>query len=49
MMLKKMMDSSWTDTADFQDQNILGNVKIYNSSDSNFHDISKQSSYSSNG
>lgn len=45
MTLKKNVVFSQTDIVDFQDHYILGNVKIYNSSDSNFHEISKQSSY----
>jgi len=44
MMLKKKTVSSWTDNVDFQDHYGFGNIKIYNSSDSNF-----QSSYWSNG
>jgi len=40
MMPKKKTVSSWTDIVDFQDHYILGNIKIYKSSDSNFHEIS---------
>jgi len=40
MIPKKKTVSSRTDTVDFQDHCILGNIKIHKSSDSNFHEIS---------